>query len=244
MSILNKLLGRTRKSSGKNPSLIRKVSKFVACELIEGDYYEFGTYQGNSFINAFHAFKKAFLSRSNHDIQSFGDHEQADRRMALWNQMRFFAFDSFEGLPELKGIDQDTRDFKESQYACSVADFKNNLKSAKVEIGKTVIIPGWFNETCNDENKTRHNMGKAAAIWIDGDLYESAICALEFMTPLIQDGTVIIFDDWYAFRGNPNRGEQKAFSEWLEMNPKFEAVEYQKDGTWQNSFIISMSSKL
>ena len=37
----------------------------------------------------------------------------------LWNNMRFFGFDSFQGLPELIGVDQQTEDFEAGQYSAS-----------------------------------------------------------------------------------------------------------------------------
>ena len=37
--------------------------------------------------------------------------------------MRFFAFDSFEGLPELSGVDQDTKDFAKGQYSFDEESF-------------------------------------------------------------------------------------------------------------------------
>ena len=34
--------------------------------------------------------------------------------------------------------------------------------------------------------------------------------ALNFITPTLHDGSVIIFDEWYQFHGNPNLGGQRA----------------------------------
>jgi len=76
-------------------------------------------------------------------------------------------------------------------------------------------------------------------IHIDCDLYESAKTVLSFITPIVQEGTIIMFDDWYQFRGNPDKGEQRAFREWLYDNPHLNSVEYVKQPPWANSFIIS-----
>ncbi|MCG2718374.1 MAG: methyltransferase, partial [Nanoarchaeota archaeon] len=69
------------------------------------------------------------------------------------------------------------------------------------------------------------------------DLYESTVLVLDFITEYIQDGTIIIFDDWFSFRGNPNRGEQKAFKEWLKKNPSIKTTEFYRFGWHGNSFI-------
>ena len=63
--------------------------------------------------------------------------------------------------------------------------------------------------------------------------------ALRFVGPLLTDGTVIVFDDWYCYRGNPGLGEQKAFNEWKTTMPEWVFSEYQKEGPWKTSFIAS-----
>lgn len=70
-------------------------------------------------------------------------------------------------------------------------------------------------------------------------LFESAKLVLNFIRPLLVDGTIIIFDDWYTFKGNPNLGEQHAFKEWLDNNPGWIATQYHKEGVWCNSFILN-----
>jgi hypothetical protein len=80
----------------------------------------------------------------------------------------------------------------------------------------------------NDHTKKTLGIKQAAVVWIDCDLYESTVPALNFITDFVQTGTIICFDDFYCFRGDPNRGESKAFKEWLLRNPKITAIEYRK----------------
>lgn len=82
-------------------------------------------------------------------------------------------------------------------------------------------------------------MKAAAALHIDCDLYESTEVALSFVGPLLVDGTILIFDDWYCFKGNPDLGEQRAFKEWAEGQKKWRFTEYHKEGPWRNSFIAN-----
>ncbi|WP_044252706.1 hypothetical protein [Isosphaera pallida] len=74
---------------------------------------------------------------------------------------------------------------------------------------------------------------------VDCDLYSSAKVVLEFITPLMVDGTILIFDDWYCFRGHPQRGERAAFAEWSAGLPHWVFKEYQKEGSWRMSFIAN-----
>lgn len=219
-------------------TLIQKVARFVACEMIAGDYLEFGVYQGQSFLAAYKALSQAFQSRID-EIGANATQQQSHQRQQIWDAFRFIAFDSFEGLPELKGVDKDTKDFQPGQYAASTNEFEAKLDEHGVPVDSRVIVPGWFDETCTSATRERYQMKQAAVVWIDCDLYESAKTALSFLTPMLQDGTVIVFDDWYAYRGNPDRGEQRAFAEWLETIPDYSATPFQKEGVWRNSFIMS-----
>jgi O-methyltransferase len=50
---------------------------------------------------------------------------------------------------------------------------------------------------------------------------------------------VLIFDDWYSYRGNPGLGEQRACAEWRAQHPEWILTEYQKEGPWRTSFIVN-----
>lgn len=219
-------------------TLIEKVGWFCACEKIEGDYLEFGLYRGRSFVSAYEALQQAYQQRA---AQTTGEASPADsaERLAVWKKFRFFGFDSFEGLPELEGVDQQGDDFKAGQYACSEDEFRQILAERGMPSDRFNLIPGWFNETCTAETAERLRLKKAAIVWIDGDLYESAKSCLNFVTPFLQDGTVLIFDDWYAFRGHPEKGEQLAFSEWRKKVTGFTFSEFHSEGVWRKSFICS-----
>jgi len=238
-----KLLGSPAKHPGlaqrvgrEHATLIEKASRFVACEIVEGDYLEFGVYQGAAFTTSYHALKAAYRERI---AQKAGEAtpEQQRRRQKNWDDMRFFAFDSFEGLPVLKGSDTQTDDFKQGQYAATQDEFLKNITSKGVDAARVVPVKGWFSDTVNRQTFDEHELRKASVIWIDGDLYESARDVLKGIVPLLQDGTILIFDDWFAFKGNPNLGEQKAFHEWRSTVEGFTFNEYHKEGAWRNSFI-------
>lgn len=218
------------------PPLIDRAAWFIACEMVEGDYIEFGVYEGHAFKNAYHAIANAFTQRIT-QREGGASADQVVRRRAMFEKMRFVALDSFEGLPELNGIDQQTQDFRKGQYSASEAQFRENIARAGVPLDRVAIAPGWFAETSNAKTWKRLGVKKAAIIWIDGDLYSSARDALAGVADLLQDGTVLIFDDWFAFRGNPRRGEQRAFSEWRSTMTEFDFVEFHQEGVWRKSFI-------
>jgi hypothetical protein len=63
------------------------------------------------------------------------------------------------------------------------------------------------------------------------------------MTAGPRHATVLIFDDWFAYKGRLDRGEAKAFREWLDANPSIQATEYHKSGRTMNSFIMHVGDE-
>jgi hypothetical protein len=164
-------------------------------ESLLGDYAEFGVFSGETFAHA------------------------CRRAAPLMPWMRFFAFDSFQGLPEPTGDDADG-EFWGGQFQCSATDFSANLRAKGVDESRVVVVPGWFKETLSPRTAEQHGLRIASIAFIDCDLYESCVPVLSFLTALVRQGTILLFDDWYTFKGAPTRGVQRATSEWLALNPR------------------------
>jgi hypothetical protein len=225
--------------------LIQKSARFVACEMVEGDYLEFGVYQGASFISAYHALKTQYEDRINLKIGGESEEKQQQLRQKLWTEMRFFAFDSFQGLPQLAPEDKGTEDFTAGQYAYPLEKFRESIENAGVPPDRIITVKGWFKDTCVNETAKQYNLTKASIVWLDADLYSSTKSALDFIIPMLQDGTILIFDDWYSFKGNPSKGVQKAFYEWIKndyLRENFIFHEYHKESWKRTSFIASKIS--
>ncbi|MDH6058059.1 TylF/MycF/NovP-related O-methyltransferase [Umezakia ovalisporum] len=241
---LTTVLNERKNTYEEKNSLILKAARFVACEMIEGDYLEFGVYQGASYIKAYHALKKQFEDRMSLHIGGDAEEMHQKTRQVIWDNMRFFAFDSFQGLPKLTPEDSGTNDLTQGQYAYPVEQFVENTTNAGMPSDKSVIVEGWFEDICIAETAQKHKLKKASIIWIDADLYSSTKSVLKFIIPFLQDGTVIIFDDWFSFRGSPYLGVQKAFNEWKnEHCLEFSFNEYQKEEWKRISFIASKIPK-
>jgi len=160
-----------------------------------GDYLEFGVFQGAAFRHV------------------------ASRAKVLMPWMRFLAFDSFAGLPEPKGVDAGS-EFFEGQFACSLEEFRRNLERDKIDLSRVQIVPGWFGTTLTDELRDNLRLQIASLVFIDCDLYESCVPVLEFITGLLRQGSIVMFDDWFCFRNDPTKGVQRATTEWLNRNPQ------------------------
>lgn len=95
---------------------------------------------------------------------------------------------------------------------------------------------GWFEDTIPKVIPNKYK--KAALVHIDSDLYSSARCVLEGVAPILADGALVCFDDWFMYRGDPNQGEAKALSDFLVHHPEWQAIHYQPYSVFCNSFIM------
>lgn len=226
-----------------SPIPIVLAANYICVEEIDGDYLEFGCFRGASFIEAYKTILSAIDDWSSLKRISLVYTNEDQAKEAYKNvrkkQVRFFAFDSFEGLPEIEGIDKGHSKFTKGRYHCLLEEFKAILRRAGVNMDKVIIVPGFFDKTLNEETIKKYALKKAAIVMIDCDLYSSTRTALNFITNLIVEGTIIIFDDWFSFKANPNKGEQRACNEWLKENPQIKLIPYARFGLNQMSFIVN-----
>lgn len=178
--------------------VLDKIADYLVGTQIPGDYAEFGVFNGKTFAYAYKVLATLFPS------------------------MKFLAFDSFEGLPEPKGLDATenyTSGFYKGQFACDLKSFKENMKNANIDLSRVRFIDGWFEQTLKPENPKSASILKVSAAWIDCDLYESTIPVLHYLSSRLSVGSVILFDDWRCFRNLAHLGQQRACAEWLRQNP-------------------------
>jgi hypothetical protein len=159
----------------------------------------------------------------------FGCHSATTMRMA-WHYFRQFdltylAFDSFEGLPEIAAIDR-----QEIWQKGRLATAENHFKSVVVRAGmppeRLRTIKGFYDRSLTPALAAQLQPKKAAVVYVDCDLYESAIPVLRFVRDFLKPGTVVVFDDWDCFMADPERGERRAWAEFLAANPtlRFEEI--------------------
>lgn len=165
-----------------------------------GDYYEFGLFRGYSFWY----------------VQKTAD------RIGI-QKMRFFGFDSFEGLPEVQGNDRKQGLFFSGDYLCTKDEVERQISEHGFDWSRAALIEGFFDKSLRPALYEEYAMSKAALVFIDCDLYQSTVPVLQFINGLLQEGSIIMFDDWYCFGDSLEAGEPRAFHEFLAEHKEWEA---------------------
>jgi len=224
MEIINKLIDFDIRHT-----MFRDATRFIDYELIGGDIFEFGVYSGRSL---------ALLSYY-HELNKNNIHKIDFSR-------KIIGFDSFDGLPDSNNHPR----WKKNMFGINhsyhpIINIGDKITPdviydlfKKCNLPKPNIEVGDFSYTIKNTIGSVYN--KAALIHIDCDLYESTKTVLFGIESIIQEGTILLFDDWFNFKGNKDKGEQKAFYEFFEKNSKWSYVEYKTYATFGKSFIISI----
>ena len=190
---------------------------YVAGSGIEGDYLEFGVYQGASLATAYHAAARNHL-----------------------DGMRFYGFDSFAGMPPTAPRDAALagEQHRHGAFAASADECRAFLRANRVDLSSVHIVAGWFDEVLTDARRADLAIARAAVILADCSLYESTVTALAFAAPAVQDGTLLAFGDWFSFRGSPAHGQHRAFDEWLAAHPAVTASPFRRFGWHGSAFVL------
>ena len=205
--IYHKLHGSFRTLSPGAPGAIRKSFEYLVDRDggVNGDYYEFGLFRGYTFLQAWNHCKEMKLDAVN-----------------------FYGFDSFEGLPQAKGIDEVDGRFFEGQFACSREEVEKNLAGEGVDLEKVQLIQGFYEDSLTEALRDQHPFKPASVVLLDCDYYSSTVTALTWMEPYIQVGTILLFDDWFSYGESNELGQQKAYQEFLDRHPQ-----YRSEALWE-----------
>jgi len=203
--------------------IFQRVMHFVNYEMIEGDILEFGCYTGRSL---------ALLALA----------EQSDKEISIHHtplHRHIIGFDSFTGLAE------------NSHPRWGIGAFRINHSwhpiIGKGEIVTPQVVFDLF-AACDLSppilqigdfaNITLpHDCKKAAVVHLDCDLYKSTLAALDLIAPILQNGTILLFDDWFNFRDDSNEGEQRALQEFLSKHATAHVSPYYTYATFAKAFI-------
>lgn len=120
---------------------------------------------------------------------------------------RLFLYDSFQGLPEKTSEDRSLigMQFTTGELRASKKLVADRFKQAGLK--RPVIKKAWF-----DELTARDLPDKISFAFLDGDYYESVLVSLSLVYPRLQQGAVIVVDD---YDNDQLPGASKAVDTWL-----------------------------
>jgi hypothetical protein len=192
-------------------------SAWVKFNDLSGAYLEFGVGSGRSAVAAI----------------------RANRRDNPRTVAPFLLFESFEGLPAIDGPDTGTTRFRQGDYAFSQAEVEAFL--ARHDAWNTDLVrmvPGYYDRSLPVFDSSLLEGRRAAIVHVDVDLYGSCRQVLDFVTPLLQPSSVLLFDDWNVFGLDDRRGERGAVRDWLASSPGVLLEEYASYGWHGRMFIV------
>jgi hypothetical protein len=235
---LRSVLGTTRKRLlGASPPLIDEMIRrnldrftmytravdFVNFEAVEGDILEFGVFGGVSLalLTKAHSFDTKGMSRQIVGYDSFRGLPKSEESHARWKEGDCARMHAWH--PTLRPGDGVTEETTYDLFR------RCGLERPQLEVGP-------FEKTIPTTVPVRYRA--AAVVHIDCDMYESTTTVLHGLAPIFQEGTVLLFDEWFSYKGNPAKGEARAFFEFLETHSEWGAQHYQPYGPYSNSYIL------
>jgi O-methyltransferase len=160
----------------------------------------------------------------------FGCHKGRTMRLA-WDHSNdlfdwtYVAFDSFEGLPEIPAIDKNPM-WQKGTCATSEEELIAIVKSAGLPRDRLITVKGFYDQSLTSEVADQLLPQKAILIYVDCDLYTSTKPVLKFVKNFLQSGTIIVFDDWFLFNADPERGQRRAWAEFCRENPDLRFIDF------------------
>ncbi len=193
----------------------RRVFDFLKENEIRGDYHEYGCHRCRTF-------RMALTEARRHNL----------------DEMRFWAFDSFEGLPD-PTTETSVSKWTKGTLSTSESDFVALVQAHGIYVDRVRTVKGFYSDSLSAPLQQRFagEQARIALATVDCDLYESAVPVFGFIEPLLQDGTVIYMDDLFVGnKGNASRGVARAFLE-FQARSKFRFVRHLDVGWWGRSYI-------
>lgn len=166
---------------------------------LKGCYTEFGVFRGNSFAAAMD-----FISK---DIRGL--------------ITCCYGFDSFIGFPA-PSSDKDGPYKQGIMSDTSYEDVYTKIKGLNTGIDFQ-LVKGFFNETF-----PTIDLPLISVCLVDCDSYSSSKSVLEYVAPKMQDGSIIIFDDYHLH----DAGQKTAVDEFLAAGHSLEFVKEVVSPDW------------
>jgi hypothetical protein len=165
-----------------------EASRYLSANRIDGAYAEFG-------CGGAHTFRYA--------LNTLGSWRNVANRIHP-----FYAFDSFEGLPEPHGLDR-LKNFRKGRFAISEEQF---LEVCRRDAYRISTVKGLFE--CTLPALEWPTGQEVAMAYVDCDYHSSTVEVLRFLRGKLAHGAILAMDDWNMYYADPLRGQKAALREW------------------------------
>jgi Methyltransferase domain len=143
--------------------------------------------------------------------------DSINRLADLRRDVRWYGFDSFEGLPEAWTLGAKSGAF--------------SIEGALPPVRENVtLVKGFFDQTLPGFVAANQDK-KIAFLHVDCDLYSATKTVFQCLGGLLQPGCIVVFDEYFNYPGW-EEGEYKAFLEYVEESGRaFEYIAYVRTGS-------------
>jgi hypothetical protein len=143
--------------------------------------------------------------------------DSINRLARLRPRQVFHGFDSFEGLPESWTL------------GARIGSFSVGGRLPAVH-SNVVLVKGFFEQTLPDFISA-YGKKSVAFMHIDCDLYSATKTVLAQLAPMLVEGTIIVFDEYFNYPGW-QQGEFKAFAEFIDSHERlgYDYIGYIRNG--------------
>lgn len=183
----------------------------------QGTYLEFGVFNGDSMWDA-HTALRGFVSH-------------------------YVGFDSFAGLPALNAEDEAGASLMPNWAEGTVRGGSrqqvfNHLVTKGIPQNQLKLFEGYYEESLPKVDRDElTSMGPCHVCLVDCDLYSSSKVVFDFIEPLLVEGTWLLLDDYFCYRGSPKYGQRRAFDEWLKKS-RCGVTEWGGFRGWGKAFLV------
>ena len=207
--------------------------RFINYEKVMGDVCEFGVYTGRSFATLAHLHNTYGVTENRVNAQDTPTRT-------------FYGFDSWEGLPAdsenhprwVQGLFKCNHSYHPTiaqQDVVTPEHVSAFFKSVGIDTPH-VLVKSSYDEL----DKLPETINSIALCHIDCDLFDSTKIVLNLIKSKLVNGSIIMFDDWYNYKGDPTKGEQRAFREFLQENTHIHAEEFIRYATFCKAFVMTI----
>lgn len=158
---------------------------------------------------------------------------------------RLWAFDSFEGLPPQDDGRDSHPKWVAGDMAISVRDFHKICRANGLARADYSVVQGYFDKTLTAPTGSEADRPREIALaYVDCDLYSSTLDVLAFLSPRLQHGMILAFDDFFCWSSEAVSGERLACSELIEARPDLTLSPYLSFGWHGMSFVVERRAGL